>query len=624
MNTTYEGEPPLTEEQRSVVDQPWDALLLVTAGAGAGKTHTLVRRVERLIGEEELSARDTLVLSFSRAAVRELRNRIARHGEAARHVRAQTFDSWALELLTEVDANEDWQSKPFEERLKGAAAVIADGLADDRYMELQHIIIDEVQDLVGDRRDLVETLLERFNCGFTVVGDPAQAIYGFQIKNLEERKGETNRFIDWLRATFDDDLAELQLTENFRARTAEARTALPFGPTLRASAESGGYQTSNSHEELRTALLDTLILGNLDDEFVRYSLRSFDGTSAILCRTNGQALLVSEKLHDGGVPHRLQRLAEDRAAPAWIGTIFRAVPGSVLTRERFDGLVATLPIAQNTEPSVLWGLLMRVAAGSGRRSVDLGRLRAAIATGRLPDELTAQPQSQLIISSFHRAKGLEFDRVIVMDPGILRTDKETDPAEEARMLYVAMTRPRDELMRLATANTWNVRVDDRTRRWARYGKFAYQRMGLELFGTDVHPDEPAGAIEFTDDPRELQDYLATKVRTGDPIVLERLYEESLEAGQAPPYLVVHDGRAVGVASEGFRTALYRLLQQSRRFVPRNFPCRIDGIHIDAIETVAGSEAAGTVAGLGPHGIWLAPRLTGLSRFTYDKKVHGNA
>ncbi len=70
MTDAYLDSPPLTDEQRAVVEQPWSARVLVTAGAGAGKTHTLVRRLDALCGhedpEEALEAAEILVLTFSR------------------------------------------------------------------------------------------------------------------------------------------------------------------------------------------------------------------------------------------------------------------------------------------------------------------------------------------------------------------------------------------------------------------------------------------------------------------------------------------------------------------------------------------------------------------------------
>jgi hypothetical protein len=623
----YSGTPTLTAEQLAVVEQPADALTLVTAQAGAGKTHTLVRRLDRLISEEDLSAGEILVLTFSRAAVRELRNRLSRYGEAARHVRAQTFDSWALDLLTRVDAQGDWVNKSFDARIEGARNAIDEGLADELYEhDLRHVVIDEVQDLVGTRRDLVEALLDRFDCGFTVVGDPAQSIYGFTVKNPVERKEETNRFFEWLRGTFGEELTELSLTENFRARTDDAKTALDFGPRLRALSESGNQDGEAHYNELRSVLTGVMDFGGFD-ELGADGLTTYDGTTAILCRTNGQALVVSERLHAAGVPHRLQRSARDRVVPVWLGLLMARCDASSLPRERFDQLIGDLPLPEGSDADLLWRLLQRT--GSGRASdrlLDLGRLRSALVAGRLPDELTGQPPARLVVSSFHRAKGLEFDRVLVVDPGPLpvvaadkRKNVERDAAEEVRLLYVAMTRARDELYRLSTMDMRNIRINDATNRWARYFFQHWRRDGLELEGGDVVTEYPAGTVDFEADAGEIQRYLAAAVKPGDAVELERLYPDPIGLLESPPYLIKHQGRPIGTVSERFRTDLYKFLKQGPNFIPRAFPAVISGVRIDTVETVAGNEAAGIRAGLDQHGVWLAPRLIGLSTFTWDKK-----
>ncbi|GAA4598070.1 hypothetical protein GCM10023194_74640 [Planotetraspora phitsanulokensis] len=628
MNGAYSATPALTAEQRAVVEQPADALTLVTAQAGAGKTHTLVRRLDRLVAEEDLSAGEILVLTFSRAAVRELRSRLSGHGEAARHVRAQTFDSWALSLLTQVDAQGDWAGRSFDARIEGARKAIDEGLADELYEhDLHHVVIDEVQDLVGVRRDLVEALLDRFDCGFTVVGDPAQSIYGFTVKDPEERKLETNRFFEWLRITFGEDLTELSLTKNFRARTGEAKVALGFGPTLRLLSESGNVDGEPHYADLRVALTGVMDFGGFD-ELAGDALTSYGGTTAILCRTNGQALIVSERLHSVGVPHRLQRSARDRAVPAWIGLLMARSGSLSLSREKFDELIVDLPLPDGSDIDLLWRSLQRTGSGRGSdRILDLSRLRTTLASGWLPDELTAQPPARLVVSSFHRAKGLEFDRVLVVDPGPLqiaqakrRRSIEKDAADEARLLYVAMTRPREELYRLAPMENLNIRVDDRTGRWGRYFYQYWRRDGLELGGGDVVTDYPAGTVDFDADATEVQHYLATAVQPGDAVELERLYPNPIAIAESPPYVIKHRGRPIGTVSERFRGDLCQYLKTSRTYTPQNFPAAVSNVRIDAVETVAGNEAAAIRAGLNHHGIWLAPRLVGLSTFTWDKKT----
>lgn len=601
----------LTAEQRAVVEQPVDALVLVTAGPGTGKTHTLVRRLEHLVTEHGVAAGEVLVLTFSRAAVRELRTRLTSNGGAARHLRARTFDSWALELLTAVDPEGRWRSGGFDDRIRAAAEAVVEGLADDFCDDLVHVAVDEIQDLVGERRAMVEALLDRFACGITAVGDPAQAIYGFQVADAKERRRETNLFFSRLRELFPEELVELALTVNFRVRDSDAGVALPFGRELRGSGEA----TADVGTRIRGALLDTAPFGNLHDEFAATALSRSDITTAVLCRTNGQALVASEELHKAGVRHRLQRSAGDRVVPAWIGQLFAAGTGPVLVRTAFDDLLPRLPLGSEDDPERCWQWLVRVSArGSESRTVDLRRLRTALAIGVLPDELCEQPTAPVTVSSYHRAKGLEFDRVIVADAGPPRTGAEDDPEEEARMLYVAMTRARDEVMRIDNPADARIRKDQVTDRWARFGWQRWQRLGIEVDGADVSREEPPGSEVFGADPVELRRYLLDVVRAADDVVLERVDDAVFGLKESPPYRIVHDGRPIAVVSKRFRSDLYRFLRNAGR-EPR-WPARITRVRIDTVETVVGSGANSAAAGLGEHGVWLVPRLAGLGLFMY--------
>lgn len=627
MSTPYGGTPPLTDEQQAVVDLPTQAMALVVAGAGSGKTHTLVRRLDALVEREGLGAGGILVLGFSRAAVRELKERLVRHGETARHVQVRTFDSWALEVLVEVDADGGWQARDFDPRIVAAADLMGDPAVNDMYEDLRHVVIDEVQDLVGTRRELVEALLDTYDCGFTVVGDPAQSIYGFQVRDAKERAGETNRFFDWLRARFGEELTELRLSRNFRALTTEAEAALPLGPALQAGAEEHERGRTELYDELRMALLDAFPLGKLDDRFVCDGLRDHDGTTAVLCHTNGNALLVSELLHRGDVPHRVQRAARDRALPTWIALLYRRATSTIVTRAEFEELAPDLGLPENSADSS-WRSLLRAVPGRST-AVDLTRLRTIIAERRMPDELTAQPPARLVVSSIHRAKGLEFDRVIVLDPGPLREQTE-DPDEMARMLYVALTRPRHELMRLDELKTYPmyIRKQSSPDRWGRFQiRRRGARLGIEMTAQDVETDRPSGshltlpAGSFDLTAVELQDHFANAVDPGDEVVLERLEKDSPYERQAPRYLVLHGGSGVpvGLTSERLAIDLYSHMQWPGKR-ERRWPAAIRGVWIDAVETVAGSRSAGDLAGLGERGVWLAPRLVGLSRFSYDQNA----
>ncbi|MQY15796.1 ATP-dependent DNA helicase Rep [Streptomyces sp. RB5] len=631
MTDAYLDSPSLSDEQQAVVQQPWDARVLVTAGAGAGKTHTLVRRLDALCGaedpEEGLEAAEILVLTFSRAAARELRERIARHGDRARRVRAQTFDAWAYGLLRQAYPNHDWSATGFDERIRAAEEAVAKGaLEAGEAIPPAHVVIDEVQDLVGDRRCLVQTLLDRYQdaSGFTVVGDAAQFVYGFQIRDLNERADETNMFFDWLRGSFPDDLVELHLTENFRATTSEARVALVHGPRLQQVTDDD--KALPLYEELRELLLDPRNgTGDLTDPFVLDGLRAAPDTCAILTRDNRQALTISQLLHENGVEHQLRRPLEERPVPAWVAELMRRTEVTTLSEARFRSLLGDIPLPYDPEPDVLWPVLRRAARGAGRGVVDMDRLRRMIAAGGFPDELADPETARVTVSTVHRAKGLEFDRVIILTPpGVAELRKqygaELDLPAEARALYVAMTRARRDLY-FTTPPEMPIlrRVNGRRNgRQFRGGWKAYLRYGIVVEAGDVCRDVPPaheiGAVS-------AQAYLLERVRSGDEVILRKRHDLPLGEQQSPPYAVMHGEKEIGEASESFRTGLFEVQKVSRRWEPA-WPDEIHELRVDTLESVAGSPAAGANAGLGDRGVWIVPRITGIGRYRWSTEDEG--
>jgi superfamily I DNA/RNA helicase/RecB family exonuclease len=93
------GAPTLDADQRRVVDHPGGPLL-VLAGPGTGKTTTLVEAVVDRVERRGLAPEQVLVLTFSRKAAQELRERVtARLGRTTRGALAMTFHSYAYALL---------------------------------------------------------------------------------------------------------------------------------------------------------------------------------------------------------------------------------------------------------------------------------------------------------------------------------------------------------------------------------------------------------------------------------------------------------------------------------------------------------------------------------------------
>lgn len=120
---------PLSEEQRQVVDDRGGELL-VSAAAGSGKTRVLVERLLDRISNEGLDLTDFLVITYTKAAAAELRDRIAQElskrlalEPGNRHLRRQsalvyrasisTIHSFCSRLLREnghlLDLNPDFR-----------------------------------------------------------------------------------------------------------------------------------------------------------------------------------------------------------------------------------------------------------------------------------------------------------------------------------------------------------------------------------------------------------------------------------------------------------------------------------------------------------------------------------
>jgi DNA helicase-2/ATP-dependent DNA helicase PcrA len=170
---------PLDSEQQAVVDAPIDANIVVQAGPGRGKTHVLVSRIARLVDSGQCLPGELLVLSFSRAARDELRRRIGLldEGSNAAAVTIRTLDSFASLVLQQAGGD---ATGTYDERVKRAVLALADAPDNCGVSQYQHVLVDEAQDIIGPRADMMRTLFDQMpQAGFTIFADSAQAIYDF-------------------------------------------------------------------------------------------------------------------------------------------------------------------------------------------------------------------------------------------------------------------------------------------------------------------------------------------------------------------------------------------------------------------------------------------------------------
>lgn len=92
---------PLTERQRLAIITDQDNTLVI-AGAGTGKTSTIVGKVDYLIRRRLAAPQEILVLAFTRKASEELKERLVRlRGHS--QVRVRTFHALGLEIMNKVE-----------------------------------------------------------------------------------------------------------------------------------------------------------------------------------------------------------------------------------------------------------------------------------------------------------------------------------------------------------------------------------------------------------------------------------------------------------------------------------------------------------------------------------------
>ena len=138
--------------QQAVIEEPADARLPVSAGPGTGKTTVACARVSHLIDKQDLSPDRIWMSSFTRTAMREIRDRIADHGEDpadAYSVKLATLDSHAWAIQSGF-SEEDRTLGSYNENIqKMRQPVRRDEAVAECLEAVEHLIVDEAQDLAG-------------------------------------------------------------------------------------------------------------------------------------------------------------------------------------------------------------------------------------------------------------------------------------------------------------------------------------------------------------------------------------------------------------------------------------------------------------------------------------------
>ncbi|NKQ83460.1 UvrD-helicase domain-containing protein [Rhizobium ruizarguesonis] len=651
-------QPDDTDARQEIINAPAAARMIVEAGPGMGKTELAARRLASLI-RNELSPAQILVLSFSRSAVRTLTSRLGRIGETdprvleeLRHLSVRTFDSWAFRMLRLLgEAPRILLTRSHDSNIAALTKLAAGPRRDDirRFMgDRRHLIVDEFQDLPGVRGDLVLTLLsllaprDHKGCGFTILGDPAQAIFGFARGVREDGAPFPSPQEYWqqVSVTYGGQLVEKRLARNFRADP----------PLAHMSAELRGVLVSSlsEKEKLRHMLAAVAALPEPSRPLGRDLLGAATGGSrAILTQTNGEALRVLRALYGedpkpSAISVRLHAGSHATLPPAWIGGLLRKLRSTSLPRTQFARIHALLTKLWGEEAclrlglpdeEVAWGRLAQASgAAKDATAIDVGQLRERVAwPDAFPDD---QPLAEdaVIVTTVHQSKGMEFDVVTLLEPSDVG-DEEGDEAadnasdetqgERASVAYVAVTRAAKSLDRASADQILQAPVHwefagGRRRLCSRQKNWINMEMGLR---GDVDPigfadpallGGPAGV-------EDLQAFLLSNAGAlaGQKVMLCKQHAD----GKAVWHICIQEGtkpgRLIGRTANQLSLDLLSVLHKRGFQLPRI----IMNLRISSVGTVTSDGAVSLGEPEKTSGLWLGVGLFGTGDFQTwkDKK-----
>lgn len=451
----------LDPQQRTVVEAPLAARLLVEAGPGCGKTHVACERVAHLLNQGEDPDR-ILLLSFTRTAVHELRNRIVAassvNPDVARQVQVRTLDSFAWRLVTDVTELGSHGASIRNALISVERAFRGEDPELEKWIKrFRHVLIDEAQDLVDDRASLIVAVLNGLpaDAGWTVFMDRAQAIYGWSSEAEDGAAGE--RFLELI-STLKGDVQEISLTTVHRTANPDLLDLLRRAREEALESPSG-RRLDGVREVLGADAGDVLHRGM---DLPARLTNEGTGDTLVLFRRRVDALLALSYIREAGLNCRLRIGGMPRLVASWIAVVANelatrgATLGSVTESAFHDAWQASCHGRHHSAgitPEGAWRLLQQIAMT--KRQIDLRQVARRLEKRIVPDAVFNREigASGAIIGTVHGSKGREARRVLVYMPDEVRqnpSDVELD--EEARVLYVAASRAMQNLEILPTSS----------------------------------------------------------------------------------------------------------------------------------------------------------------------------
>lgn len=421
----------LSKKQMQIISDKESRVIVVAAGPGSGKTRVLVHKLASLLLLEDVKHEQLLMLTFSRAAATEFKQRLmGLIGNAAHFVEIKTFHSYAFDLLGRIGNLED-----AKDVVGRAARMISEGEVEPNRIGKTVLVVDEAQDMSSEEFALVRALMSvNEEMRVIAVGDDDQNIYEF--------RGSDSNYMRQLLA--DDKSTFVEMAENYRSTQHVVAFANAFvkgihnrmkqTPILSMSKDEGTVVVTHhaSHIMFQRVVSDLLRQRN-------------SGTISVLTHTNEEAVILVALLRRHGLRSKLIQsmdgfrfwnMAEVRL---FLKYIERDTHTPIITDEVWNEAKRKTFQAYATSSSLPYlkrCIELFEKINKAKYLTDFKELVFESTT----EDFCDTSDADVVVSTIHKSKGCEFDDVYML---VSQPQHVTD--SEMRSYYVGMTRARKRL-----------------------------------------------------------------------------------------------------------------------------------------------------------------------------------
>jgi ATP-dependent DNA helicase RecQ len=519
----------LSAEQLKIINDNRSKAILVAAGPGSGKTRVLIHKVASLLTLEDVRTEQFLMLTYSRAAAVEMRERLrALLGQTANYIDIYTFHSFAF---TVAELKGDLEQSA--EIIPRAIEMIKTGQAANKVENKSVLVVDEFQDIGADEFAFIQAVVKAAkDIRVLAVGDDDQNIFEF--------RGSSTRYMNTFKKEFKAQL--YPLNTNYRSKDNLAQFSNLFIKRLperikadqtlvsAAPGENGGIAIF----KYKSSGLITPLVKNAADVTAKQDGaedRTYARTFAVLTATNEEALQVYSLLRGRDVKAKLlvsyadfslKSLVELKMFSHFLEQAAGKNTGRFIRKEQWQDAREQLREKFSRSKQLDLALTVIDSFEKEYKSHELPGVdwREYLEEVRLEDFVFPEKDT-VFVSTMHKAKGKEFDHVfLLLDNFKIVSD------EKIRVIYVAVTRAKENLSIHTNLGIFdNLLVPGQSNYIDNSLYSAPERLSLQMTYRDVYLDY------FTN---EAVVETVKTLQAGDPLTVS----------QRDPRLVYADGREV--------------------------------------------------------------------------------